>query len=322
MNQKIYNSELKRDYVLNIHKKIAVSISGGSDSDIVFDLISRYDKQTDQTIEYIFFNTGLEYQATFRQLEYLEKKYGIEIKRYKPIKPIPTAVKEHGQPFLSKYVSEMLGRLQHHNFQWEDEPYEKLIKKYKNCSSALRWWSNIQSENGMFNISRNKLLKEFIIQNNPSFLISNKCCKYAKKDLSHQYIKENQPDLMVVGVRKAEGGIRAQAYKTCFETDGDIDMYYPILHYTDTDKEDYEEMYDVNHSDCYTEYGMKRTGCAGCPYGRNYESELFILNQYEPNLYKGVANIFKDSYDYTLKYRQFVEENDNGFVQYQMFRKE
>lgn len=53
---------------------------------------------------------------------------------------------------------------------------------------------------------------------------------------------------------------------------------------------------------------MKRTGCVGCPYGKDFEYELEVVKQYEPKLYKAVNNIFKDSYEYTRKYRQFIKE--------------
>lgn len=45
-------------------------------------------------------------------------------------KSIPAAVREYGQPFLSKFVSETIGRLQRHGFNWENENYETLILKY------------------------------------------------------------------------------------------------------------------------------------------------------------------------------------------------
>ena len=72
----------------------------------------------------------MEYQATKEHLDFIEQKYGITIERVKPDKPIPTCVKEYGVPFLSKYVSEQMMRLQAHHFQWEDEPLEVLLQKY------------------------------------------------------------------------------------------------------------------------------------------------------------------------------------------------
>ena len=52
---------------------------------------------------------------------------------------------------------------------------------------------------------------------------------------------------------------------------------------------------------------MKRSGCAGCPYGRDFEEELKIIEKYEPKLFKAVNNIFGDSYEYTRKYREFFK---------------
>lgn len=76
------------------YKKIVCSISGGSDSDVMLDIIWRCDK--DNKVEYIWFDTGLEYHATKDHLKYLEEKYGIEIKPYKAIKPIPLSCKNYG----------------------------------------------------------------------------------------------------------------------------------------------------------------------------------------------------------------------------------
>ena len=91
------------------------SISGGSDSDIVLDIIHKVDE--DEKTKYFWIDTGLEYQATKEHLDFLEKKYGIEIVRLKPQKPIPTCVKQYGVPFLSKYVSEQMMRLQASPYQ-------------------------------------------------------------------------------------------------------------------------------------------------------------------------------------------------------------
>ena len=151
-------------------------------------------------------------------------------------------------------------------------------------------------------------MKEFILENPPQFKISNKCCKFAKKDVAHKLIKENKYELNIVGIRKAEGGVRAAAYKNCFDNDEDCDNYRPIFWYKDQDKIDYENAFNIVHSKCYTEYGLKRTGCVGCPFGRNFEYELEVVKQYEPKLYKAICNIFKDSYEYTRKYKEFIKQ--------------
>lgn len=289
------------------HKKIMVSVSGGADSDIMLDLFIRCgggDKVT-----FVFHNTGLEYEATKRQLRLLEKKYGIQIHVNPPIKPIPLCVREHGVPWWSKYVSEMIMRLQRHNFQWEDEPFEVLLEKYPRCTSALKWWCNQWTmENGKpgrLNIEWNPGMKQFLMAHPPAFKISNKCCHYAKKEPAKKFTEAGGFDMECSGVRKAEGGLRATGYSSCFSPAlAGADHYRPLFWFSDEDKAEYDAHYGIEHSDCYKVWGMKRTGCAGCPFGKDFEQELALAEQYEPKFHKAMLKVFGASYDYT---RQFLE---------------
>lgn len=320
------------------YERAMCSISGGSDSDIMLDLIHRVDK--DKKTTYVFFDTGLEYRATKDHLKYLEEKYGIEIKVERAIKPIPTCCRTFGQPFVSKIVSHRIETLQKYNFKFEDKPFEELVKEYcievpkekatlspsmyveidgkyyRGCCTSLRWWCNgFMRDDGVmgkYNIGYNKWLKEFMVANPPTFNISDRCCTWAKKKVSKNFKKNNDVQLNMYGVRKAEGGARSSAYKNCFTADVDgVDEYRPIFWYKNDDKKDYEETFNVTHSKCYTEYGLTRTGCAGCPFGRDFEKELEIIEKYEPKLYKAVNNIFGDSYAYTRAYREFARQKEN-----------
>ena len=311
-NLAVFESIIKSKSVLSRHQDVVVSISGGSDSDLVIDLIEKV--RGEKRISYVWYDTGLEYQATKDHLDFLEEKYGVEIQRVKAKKPIPFTCKHYGQPFISKMVSEYILRLQYNNFQWEDEPYDQLIQKYPHCSIALKWWCNAFAPNGnkesRFNISHNRYLKEFMVENPPDFKISNKCCHYAKKAVVKEFMKKiGGADLNIYGVRKAEGGARSAAYKNCFTAHvDDADEYRPIFYYTDEDKEYYEDYFSITHSDCYKKYGLKRTGCAGCPFGLDFETELKIIQEYEPHLYTACNSIFGESYEYTRKYRKFCEQ--------------
>lgn len=316
-NKEVYKSILATYSKLSNprYSNVMCSISGGSDSDILLDICTKLDTQ--EKVSYVWMNTGLEFDATKRHLEYLSEKYGIEIQKVKAKKSIATCCKEYGQPFLSKQVSEYIFRLQGYGFQWEDEPLEVLLERYcsridesddyEGCKTALQWWCNEKGEGSMFNISRNKYLKEFFVAIPPYIAISNKCCHFTKKAVKHDYIKENNIDLSIVGVRKAEGGVRSAAYKSCFTDNGPsaADEFRPIFWYKDSDKKEYEESFDVVHSDCYTKYGLKRTGCAGCPFGRDLEAEVEATRINEPKLYKAIINIFGDSYEYTRLYNEF-----------------
>lgn len=312
---------------LYLHREVMVSISGGSDSDIILDLILRVidAKYHDYKckLHFVFFDTGIEYEATKRHLLYLEQKYNIKIKRRRAVMPVPNGYKKYGVPFLSKYASEMINRLQKHNFDFANDgtkEFDELLKKYPNCKGALRWWCNINGEKSAYSISRFFMLKEFMIENPPDFPISCECCNGAKKDNAKKYERENNIDLNVLGLRKAEGGVRTVAIGTCF-TEGvgyRIDTYRPIWWFTDKDKAAYETTHNIIHSDCYTKYGLRRTGCAGCPFGSDFENELNIIQQYEPKLYKAVCAIFGKSYEYTRKYREFAKKHKTAAPDNQM----
>lgn len=260
--------------------------------------------------DFVFFNTGLEYQATLDHLDYIEDKYGISIIRRNAVKPIPIATKEYGQPFFGKFASEMIYRLQSHNFKWEDEPFDALIVRYPRCKTALEWWCNVTRGNTtQYAIKRYPYLKEFMIQNPPEFRISSKCCTYAKKKVASHFTKGKDYDLSCIGIRQSEGGVRAAAHTTCY-TDAakGMDSFRPVFWLRDRDKEEYCDYYGIHHRKCYTEYGLQRTGCFGCPFGKRFEDELSAIEQFEPKLLKAANNIFGESYEYTRKYLAFREK--------------
>lgn len=322
-NDTIINNMIKAYHTINNnnYNKIMCSISGGADSDVLLDICYKCDNGN--KIEYVWFDTGLEYNATKEHLKYLEDKYKINIIKYRAIKPIPLTCVTYGEPFLSKNASNFIQRLQSHNFDFVDDSFENLYKKYPNCKGALMWWCNENGEGSSFNIKRNKWLKEFLIQNPPQFKIANKCCDYAKKKVAHKCIKENSYDLNITGVRKSEGGLRATTYKSCFDENGDgYDNYRPIFWYTDSDRKEYEDAFDIKHSSCYDVYGLKRTGCVGCPYGRNLEQELNAIQEHEPILYNAVNKIFGNSYEYTKKYKNFCNKMDSKYGLYKNYLKE
>ena len=300
---------------LRQYKKILCSVSGGSDSDILVDLCQKFGDA--KKITYVFFDTGLEFKATKEHLVYLEQRYRIEIRRIRAVKPVTLCCKMYGQPFLSKQVSEWIERLQRHNFQWEDESFEILYQRYPKCRAALRWWCNdferkSEGKESSFNIGYNQYLKEFMIANPPQFKISNKCCHYAKKLVAKHFKEQEKFDLNIYGVRKAEGGARKNAYKTCFSSnDEGCDEYRPVFWYLADTKNVYEAHYKIQNSRCYSEYGLRRTGCAGCPYSKKFEDELEAMRQYEPQLYRAVNRIFSQSYAYTRSYWNFVREMRN-----------
>lgn len=306
----IVNAFAKCWDVLGRYNKPIVSISGGADSDIVLDMVHKLDEE--HKAVYVWYNTGLEYQATRKHLDFLEQKYSITIERVNPVKPIVLTVKEYGYPFLSKFVSDRIYSLQKNSFDFKSgNSYEEDAAKYLKCHSRIMWWHNVH-RCITYNIAKNKLLKEFISANPPEFNISSKCCYYSKKRPAQLFVRSHNGDLNIIGTRKAEGGVR-RLTQNCFTQNvrEDYAVYRPIFWFTSKDKAAYEHIFGVTHSECYTVYGMKRTGCAGCPYSPRLWDELDIMRRFEPGLVRAAENVFAPVYEYTKKYRDYKEVNNS-----------
>lgn len=289
-------------------KKILCAISGGYDSDIVLDLMVRCGGK--EKTDFVFYDTGLEYDATKEHISYLEWRYGVKIRTVEPKKHIPTCVRDYGVPFWSKYVSDMMSRLQRHNFQWEDGSVEELLKKYPRCKAALRWWCNEWGDKSRFNISYTPGLKEFIQQFPPPMRISAMCCEKTKKDPAHALENSGDYGLAITGVRKLEGGKRSTTYKSCFDDGGswELSRFRPIFWWGDPEKEMYRKHYGIVRSDCYEVWGMDRTGCAGCPFGKEFDEELKRVQIFEPKRYQAMLAVFGESYDYTRRFLAFRDK--------------
>jgi 3'-phosphoadenosine 5'-phosphosulfate sulfotransferase (PAPS reductase)/FAD synthetase len=80
-NQTIVDNFVRAYDIINNkgYKSIICSISGGSDSDVMLDIIHKVDK--DNKVRYVFFDTGLEYKATKEHIVYLENRYNIKVEK-------------------------------------------------------------------------------------------------------------------------------------------------------------------------------------------------------------------------------------------------
>lgn len=308
----IYDGFCKTKSVLENHSRIIVSVSGGSDSDDMVDIVEHLKPDDGCKLVYVWFDTGIEMAATKRHLKYLQERYGIEIHTESGHKKVAAAVLSDGYPFMNKVVSEYIDRLQTHDFQWEDKPFDVLCQEYPNCKAALRWWCNnwrsephkpLQTE-----IASRGRLKEFMILNPPTFRISKRCCDSAKKSAGDLARTKFDVEIQLIGVRKAEGGPRSTVFKSCMADGKHGLQHFPLFWWSNDDKRAFERTYDIRHSDAYTVYGCSRTGCAGCPFGSRFESELEMLNTFEPSLGMAVSRIFSPSYEYTRVFRDFKKE--------------
>jgi len=313
---------------LTEYPKAICSYSGGSDSDIMIDLIERTREMFNlPPIKYVFFNTGLEMQATKDHVMSTAEKYGVEIEEARPKVNIVRAVREHGIPFISKIMSAGLSGWQKKGIPLSiaeeyDQAKDKAAKRqelrerYPKCESVINFLCCCNSAgeprpNIQLVINSSKYMRDFIVEHPPDFRISAKCCDYCKKQLAHRVQKGY--DMIITGERRAEGGMRSVPRKDntalCFgETASGQFRLRPLYYVTDKDKAWYTDYYKIRYSDAYEVYGMTRTGCCGCPISFKAVEDLEKIRPYEPNVVKAAWNIFGPSYEYRAKYNQYKME--------------
>lgn len=329
---------------LREHHHAVCSYSGGSDSDIMIDLI----EQTRHIfslppIKYVFFNTGLEMKATKDHVKATAEKYGVEIEECRPKINIVQSARQKGIPFVSKIMSGGLEEWQKKGVpmsiadeyeQAEDKHAKRLELKerYPKCESLINFicCCNKDGEprpNIQLVINSSKYMRDFVQEYPPDFKISAKCCDYCKKQLAHRVQKGY--DMIITGERRDEGGMRSVPRKDnttlCFtETASGQFRLRPLYYVSDKDKAWYKETYGIRYSDAYEVYGLTRTGCCGCPISYKAIEDLEKISKYEPNVAKAAWNIFGDSYRYRVKYNEYKknrmeqEKNNTGQIPGQM----
>lgn len=199
------------------HPNAICSYSGGSDSDIMLHLIETVRKIFNlPPIQYCFFNTGLEMEATKRQVRKMEELYGIKIALHRPKKNIVQATREYGQPFVSKIMSAGLEGIQKKNIPLsiaaeyadaEDKVAKRaeLKKRYPGCETTINFLCCCNSKGEprpdiQLVINSSKHMLDFIKENPIPFKVSNKCCDYCKKQVAHSVQKSF--DMVITGERR------------------------------------------------------------------------------------------------------------------------
>ena len=307
---------------LREHPKAICSYSGGSDSDIMIDLIERTRKIFNlPPVKYVFFNTGLEMKATKDHVKATAEKYGVEIEEVRPKVNIVRATREHGIPFVSKIMSAGLEGWQKKGIPLLiAEEYDKaddkaakrkeLKERYPGCESTINFLCCCNSAgeprpNIQLVINSSKYMRDFISEYPPDFQVSAKCCDYCKKQIAHKI--QNGYDMIITGERRDEGGMRSVPRKEntslCFtETSSGQFRLRPLFYVSDADKAWYKEYYGIRYSDAYEVYGLTRTGCCGCPISYKAVDDLEKIRPFEPNVVKAAWNIFGKSYLYRQQY--------------------
>ena len=313
---------------LKEHPNAICSYSGGSDSDMMIDLIERVRKIYNlPPIKYAFFNTGLEMKATKDHVKATAEKYGVDIETFRPKIGIVQATRTYGVPFVSKIMSSGLNEWQKKNIplsiadeynQAEDKAAKRkeLKERYPGCEKLINFLCCCNSKGEprpdiQLVINSSKYMLDFIKEYPPDFKISADCCQYCKKNLAHAIQKPYE--MIITGERREEGGRRSVPREDntslCFtETADGKYRLRPLFYVSNKDKDWYKEHYKIRYSDAYEVYGLTRTGCCGCSISYKAIEDLEKIRPYEPVVVKAAWNIFGKSYLYRQKYNEYKEK--------------
>ena len=240
-----------------VPEKYYLSYSGGKDSHFLLWFIKNYLKE--EKIEIVGVNTSFEIPEIRDRITRNSDKVLHPIMNRWDIK------EKYGIPCYSKQQDE-------------------YIYRYQNGSRTQNTMNAVLGRNVIFNLNtdaRRRLLNDSLHK------VSNKCCKY-NKEMPMQIYARQTGKKAIIGVRQSESLTRRAKYETCLHKSGN---FTPIYDFSDELMDAIYMAYEIPIPHCYTY--VTRTGCAGCPYGRNCEKELSYLPELQR---KSAIEYFEESY--------------------------
>lgn len=257
-----------------------ISFSGGKDSTILHYLIDM--ALPNNRIPRVFINTGIEYNDIVSFVKELASKDDRFI-IIKPTKPIKQVLEKYGYPFKSKQHSHNLA------IYWRN-------KDKKEYNLSLKRYLGIIESNTLF-----RCPKQLQYQFTPEFKIkcSDSCCMKMKKEPVKKWQKENNKTIALTGMRKEEGGTRANI-KGCILTDknGNLNKFHPLLVVNENFENWFISKFNIKLCRLYYEpFNFKRTGCKGCPFALDLQEQLSTMELYLPNERKQCEIIWDKVYE-------------------------
>ena len=262
-----------------------ISFSGGKDSTVLSHLID--DALPGNTIPRVYLNTGIEYKDIVAFVE-RERERDCRIFIVKPSQNIKTILEQYGYPFKSKEHSLYVSVFQNSGITKTVDRYLNRPDTRFQCSPKLRY----------------QFTKDFDIR------VSNKCCYKLKKDVAEKWSRENNRSITITGMRKNEGGLRAEIKGCTIFNEGKLKKFHPLLPVEDNFVSWYITEKKIELCKLYyAPYNFKRTGCKGCPYSLDLQDQLYIMASYLPEERKQCELIWGKIYD---EYRRIGYRLENS----------
>lgn len=252
-----------------------ISFSGGKDSTVLSALVDM--ALPGNKIPRVYANTGIEFNM-IRDFVFDMSKTDDRVVIIKPSVPIKPMLEKEGYPFKSKIHSNCVNL-------YQTDPTKNMWKGY--TGQRPEYWHTTTCPK--------KLMYQFTEENN--LRISDICCVKMKEEPLKNWAKDNERNIAIIGIMKAEGGRRTQS--TCLQFSGKkVKKFQPLVAVTKEWEDWFIKEYEINICDIYKDpYNFDRTGCKGCPFNIHLQNELDVLEKYFPAERKQCEIIWKPVYD-------------------------
>ena len=262
------------DEQYDLKNKGYIAFSGGKDSCILSKLIDL--AIPDNKIPRVFINTGIEFVEMVKFVKGLAQKDDriIIINNRLNIKQ---TLETYGYPFKSK-------------------PYAKMVGIYRR-NGLTDYVKNFIDPNKTTKYNCPKsLVYQFTPEN--KLKIDYYCCIKFKETPSEDYAKSTGRTINLTGIRKDEGGTRAEKSCVVFDKSKNLKKFHPLLVVSDEWEEEFIKRNNLDICKLYyPPYNFKRTGCKGCPFARDIEKQLLIMKEILPNEYKQCLYLWRPVYE-------------------------
>lgn len=276
----IHSKNVIKEFYEHFNGKVYVSFSGGKDSTVLLHLV----RSIYPEVVGVFLNTRVEYPEIIRFVHSTSN-----IVTVYPKFTFKQVIDKYGYPAVSKEQSQFISEA-------------KTTK-----SDYLR--SKRLGTNPIFK-RVGAVSKKYIYLINAPFKISDKCCKYLKKEPMIKYEKETKLN-PIMGNKAIDSWRRRTSYirnNGCIAWNQKRPDCKPLSFWTDKDIWDYIHQFNISYSDIYDK-GYNSTGCVLCLFGCHLQKEpnrIQLLKQTHPKLW-----------NYAMKYLNYKEICDFIKVKYE-----